>query len=78
VPVAPVDPGTSTRSAEADLTAPPVTLIERVTSLEQQVRDLRAELAARALDRLTWTDRRALAHAVPALICLAETMQEAP
>jgi DNA-binding MarR family transcriptional regulator len=44
----------------------------------EEFRDLRAELAARALARLTWTDRRALAHAVPALICLAETLQEAP
>ena len=44
----------------------------------EEFRDLRAELAARALTRLAWTDRQALANAVPALICLAETMQEAP
>jgi DNA-binding MarR family transcriptional regulator len=42
-------------------------------------RDLRAEVAARALDRLTAQDREALAGAVPALIRLAAELElEAP
>jgi DNA-binding MarR family transcriptional regulator len=40
-----------------------------------EYRDLRAELAAQALARLTATDRRALAAAVPALQRLAEGME---
>jgi len=39
-------------------------------------RDLRAELAARALDRLTPDDRRALAEAGPALLRFAAQLEE--
>jgi DNA-binding MarR family transcriptional regulator len=39
-------------------------------------RDLRAELAARALDRLTPADRQTLADAVPALLRLAAQLEE--
>ena len=39
-------------------------------------RDLRAELAAPALDRLTPDDRRALAGAVPALLRFAAQLEE--
>jgi DNA-binding MarR family transcriptional regulator len=39
-------------------------------------RDLRAELAARALDRLTASDRRTLADAVPALLRFAAQLEE--
>jgi DNA-binding MarR family transcriptional regulator len=39
-------------------------------------RDLRAELAGRALDRLTAGDRQALAAAVPALHQLAAALEE--
>jgi DNA-binding MarR family transcriptional regulator len=39
-------------------------------------RDLRAELAARALDRLTPDDRRALAEAVPALLRFSAQLEE--
>jgi len=39
-------------------------------------RDLRAELAARALDQLTASDRRALADAVPALLRFAGQLEE--
>ncbi len=38
-------------------------------------RDLRAELASRALDRLAPADQRALTRAVPALLRLAEQME---
>jgi DNA-binding MarR family transcriptional regulator len=38
-------------------------------------RDLRSDLAGRALDRLSPADQRALARAVPALLRLAEQMQ---
>jgi DNA-binding MarR family transcriptional regulator len=41
-----------------------------------EYRDLRAELAGRALDRLTAADRRALADAVPALLRLATQLEE--
>jgi len=39
-------------------------------------RDLRAELAGRALDRLTPADRQALADAVPALLRFAAQLEE--
>lgn len=39
-------------------------------------RDLRAELAGRALDRLTPADRQSLAGAVPALLRLAAQLEE--
>lgn len=40
-----------------------------------QWRDIRAELAGRALERLTAADRRAVSAAVPALARLAEQME---
>ena len=39
-------------------------------------RDLRAELAGRALDRMTPADRQALAGAVPALLRFAARLEE--
>ena len=39
-------------------------------------RDLRAELAGRALDRLAASDRQAVADAVPALLRLAAQLEE--
>ena len=39
-------------------------------------RDLRAELGARALDRLPADDRKALADAVPALLRFAAALEE--
>ena len=39
-------------------------------------RDLRADLAGRALDRLTAGDRQALADAVPALLRFAAKLAE--
>ena len=41
-----------------------------------EFRDLRAELAGRALDRLTAADRRVLADAVPALLRFAAQLAE--
>ena len=46
VPVVPSDPGTDTRDTEPGLAADTKTLTERVSALEQQVRELRTELAA--------------------------------
>jgi uncharacterized protein YceH (UPF0502 family) len=46
VHAAPGGPGTSAHAAESSLEETPGALIERVSALEQQVRDLRAELAA--------------------------------
>jgi DNA-binding MarR family transcriptional regulator len=43
-----------------------------------EYRDLRADLAARALDRLTPGDRQALAAAVPALLRFAAQLEEQP
>ncbi len=43
----------------------------------EEFRDLRAELAGRALAELAGADRQALRHAIPALVRLAENM-EAP
>ena len=39
-------------------------------------RDLRAELAARALDRLSAGDREAIADAMPALLRFAASLEE--
>jgi DNA-binding MarR family transcriptional regulator len=39
-------------------------------------RDLRAELGARALNRLTASDREALAEALPALLRFAAQLEE--
>ena len=41
----------------------------------EEFRDLRAELASRALAELAGTDRRALQGAIPALVRLAEKME---
>ncbi len=41
----------------------------------EEFRDLRAELASRALAELAGTDRRALQGAIPALVHLAEKME---
>ena len=46
VHAAPGGPGTSAHAAESSLEETPGALIERVSALEQQVRDLRAEFAA--------------------------------
>ncbi len=46
VHVVPSDPGTNTRATEPGLAAHTKTLTERVSALEQQVRELRTELAA--------------------------------
>ena len=46
VPVVPSDPGPNTRAIEPGLAAQTKTLTERVSALEQQVRELRTELAA--------------------------------
>jgi uncharacterized protein YceH (UPF0502 family) len=46
VHAAPGEPGKSPRAAESSFEEAPGALTERVSALEQQVRDLRAELAA--------------------------------
>ncbi|MBO0831197.1 MAG: MarR family transcriptional regulator [Actinobacteria bacterium] len=51
-----------------------LTTTERGHSWLAEYRDLRAELAGRALARLSPADQRALAAAVPALLRLAEGM----
>ena len=52
-----------------------LTITESARSRLAQWRDLRADLAAGALSRLTAADRRALAAALPALLRLAEGME---
>jgi hypothetical protein len=42
----------------------------------EQWRDIRTDLAGRALDRLSAADRRAIVAAIPALTRLAEQMEE--
>ena len=53
-----------------------LTVTGKATRRIAEWRDLRAELAARALDRLTPDDRRALAEAVPALLRFAAQLEE--
>jgi DNA-binding MarR family transcriptional regulator len=53
-----------------------LTVTGKATRRIAEWRDLRAELAARALDRLTPDDRRALARAVPALLRFAAQLEE--
>jgi DNA-binding MarR family transcriptional regulator len=60
---------TDGRSARLSVTA-------QATQRMANWRDLRAELAGRALDRLSGGERRALAAAVPALQRLAEELEE--
>ncbi len=52
------------------------TVTEAGAARIEQWRDIRAELASRALDRLAPADRQALKAAVPALARLAEQMEE--
>ena len=49
---------------------------DKATRRIAEWRDLRAELAAQALDRLTPDDRHALAEAVPALLRFAAQLEE--
>ena len=53
-----------------------LTITEAGAARVDQWRDIRAELAGRALDRLSPADRRAIRAAVPALRRLAEQMEE--
>jgi DNA-binding MarR family transcriptional regulator len=53
-----------------------LTVTEAGTARIEQWRDLRAELAGRALETLSPADRRALSAAVPALTRLAEQMED--
>jgi DNA-binding MarR family transcriptional regulator len=62
--------------AESDGRSVRLTVTGRATRRIAERRDLRAELAARALDRLTPDDRRALAEAVPALLRFAAQLEE--
>ena len=52
-----------------------LTITDSARSRLAQWRDLRADLTARVLSRLTAADRRALAAALPALLRLAEGME---
>lgn len=52
-----------------------LTVTDRATKRLAEYRDLRAEIAAQALTRLSAADRRALAAAVPALVRLAEELE---
>jgi DNA-binding MarR family transcriptional regulator len=53
-----------------------LTVTDKATRRIAEWRDLRAELAARALGRLTPDDRHALAQAVPALLRFAAQLEE--
>jgi hypothetical protein len=53
-----------------------LTVSEQATRRIAEWRDLRAEIAGRALDRLTAGDREALAAAVPALLRFAAQLEE--
>jgi len=52
-----------------------LTVTDKARRRIAEFRDLRAELAGQALARLSATDQRALASAVPALLRLAERME---
>jgi DNA-binding MarR family transcriptional regulator len=52
-----------------------LTVTEAGAARIEQWRDIRTDLAGRALDRLTLADRKALAAAIPALIRLAGQME---
>jgi DNA-binding MarR family transcriptional regulator len=62
--------------AEADGRSVRLTVTEAGAARVGQWRDIRAELAGRALDRLPQADREAIRAAVPALGRLAEQMAE--
>jgi DNA-binding MarR family transcriptional regulator len=62
--------------AEADGRSIHLTITEAGAARVEQWRDIRAELAGRALERLTVADRKAIRAAVPALSRLAEQMEE--
>jgi DNA-binding MarR family transcriptional regulator len=62
--------------AESDGRSVRLTVTAKATRRIAEWRDLRAELAARALDRLTPDDRRALAEAVPALLRFSAQLEE--
>ena len=62
--------------AEADGRSVQLTVTDAGAARVDQWRDIRAELAGRALDRLSPADRRAIRAAVPALSRLAEQMEE--
>ncbi len=53
-----------------------LTVTEVGAARVEQWRDIRTDLAGRALDRLPPADRRALVGAIPALTRLAEQMEE--
>ena len=53
-----------------------LTVTEAGAARIEQWRDIRTDLAGRALDRLPPADRHALVSAIPALIRLAEQMEE--
>ena len=61
---------------EADGRSIRLTVTEAGAARVEQWRDMRAELAGRALDRLSSADRKAIRAAVPALSRLAEQMEE--
>ena len=61
---------------EADGRSIRLTVTEAGAARVEQWRDMRAELAGRALDRLSSADRQAIRAAVPALSRLAEQMEE--
>lgn len=61
---------------EADGRSIRLTVTEAGAARVEQWRDMRAELAGRALERLSPADRRAISAAVPALSRLAEQMAE--
>jgi DNA-binding MarR family transcriptional regulator len=60
----------------ADGRAVRLTVTDKGAARIRQWRDIRAELAARALERLPAEDRLAISAAVPALARLAERMEE--
>jgi len=62
--------------AESDGRSVLLTVTDKATRRIAEWRDLRAELAVRALDRLTPDDRRALAEAAPALLRFAAQLEE--
>src|SRR6185312_13130870 len=53
-----------------------LTVTETGAARVEQWRDIRTDLAGRALDRLSAADRRAIVAAIPALTRLAEQMEE--
>jgi DNA-binding MarR family transcriptional regulator len=62
--------------AEADGRSVRLTVTEAGTARVEQWRDIRAERAGRALERLPLADRQAISAAVPALSRLARQMEE--